>query len=178
MRVAQGVRRNAYERYVDDERRRDAKRIGGVPSGCGGCGRLCRNSSSTYPDDTPSSSLLASAPQAPATLFARVIRIGSKYGAAVGTTDIEVQIEKSVKITNKYGLHARPAMQFVEIASRFASDVRLARGETCADAKSIMEVLMLAAENGADLVIKADGEDAEAAVEALTQLVATKFDEE
>lgn len=89
-----------------------------------------------------------------------------------------MQIEKSVKITNKYGLHARPAMQFVEIASRFASDVRLARGETCADAKSIMEVLMLAAENGADLVIKADGEDAEAAVEALTQLVATKFDEE
>jgi len=100
------------------------------------------------------------------------------HSVAFDSADIEVQTEKSVKITNKYGLHARPAMQFVEIASRFSSDVRLARGDKSADAKSIMEVLMLAAENGADLVIRADGEDAEAAVEALTELVASKFDEE
>ncbi len=87
-------------------------------------------------------------------------------------------VEKAVTITNKYGLHARPAMQFVETASRFDADVYLERGGNCADAKSIMEVLMLAAENGSDLLIKADGEDAEAAVEALSQLVASKFDEE
>ncbi|MHC4713109.1 MAG: HPr family phosphocarrier protein [Planctomycetota bacterium] len=89
-----------------------------------------------------------------------------------------VLIEKSVTITNKYGLHARPAMQFVEIAGRFAADVRLVRGDKSADAKSIMEVLMLAAENGVDLLIKADGEDARQAVEALSELVASKFDEE
>ncbi len=89
-----------------------------------------------------------------------------------------VLIEKSVTITNKYGLHARPAMQFVEIAGRFRADVRLVRGEKSADAKSIMEVLMLAAENGADLLIKAEGEDARQAVEALSELVASKFDEE
>jgi phosphocarrier protein HPr len=89
-----------------------------------------------------------------------------------------VLIEKSVTITNKYGLHARPAMQFVEIAGRFRADVRLVRGDKSADAKSIMEVLMLAAENGADLLIKADGEDARQAIDALSELVASKFDEE
>lgn len=89
-----------------------------------------------------------------------------------------VLIKKSVTITNKYGLHARPAMQFVEIAGRFTADVRLVRGEKSADAKSIMEVLMLAAENGSDLLIKAEGEDARQAVEALSELVASKFDEE
>jgi len=112
---------------------------------------------------------------------ARAVPVGVKAGdnsVAFDSADIEVQIEKSVKITNKYGLHARPAMQFVEIANRFSSDVRLARGDKSADAKSIMEVLMLAAENGADLVIRADGEDAQAAVEALSELVASKFDEE
>lgn len=87
-------------------------------------------------------------------------------------------IERSVTITNKYGLHARPAMQFVETASRFSSDVRLVRGEKIADAKSIMDVLMLAAENGADLIIKAEGDDAEQAVETLSDLVASRFDEE
>ena len=87
-------------------------------------------------------------------------------------------VEKSITITNRYGLHARPAMQFVEIATRFASDVRLVRGEKSADAKSIMEVLMLAAESGTDLVIQADGDDAHEAVAALSGLVAAKFDEE
>ena len=87
-------------------------------------------------------------------------------------------IEKSVTIDNKYGLHARPAMQFVEIASRFASAVRLVRGQKCADAKSIMEVLMLAAEKGTHLKITAEGDDAEEAVAALSELVASKFDEE
>ena len=89
-----------------------------------------------------------------------------------------MKFEKSVTITNKYGLHARPAMQFVELASRYAADVRLMRGDKTADAKSIMEVLMLAAENGADLVIEAHGEDAQQAIEALSELVASKFDEE
>ena len=87
-------------------------------------------------------------------------------------------IERSVTITNKYGLHARPAMQLVETASRFASDVRLVRGEKIADAKSIMDVLMLAAEHGTDLVIKAEGDDAEQAIETLSDLVASRFDEE
>lgn len=69
-------------------------------------------------------------------------------------------------------------MQFVELATRFSSAINLVRGDRAADAKSIMEVLTLAAEKGTELMIKAEGADAEAAVEALTQLVATNFDEE
>lgn len=86
--------------------------------------------------------------------------------------------EKAVTINNKYGLHARPAMQFVELATKFSSAINLVRGDKIADAKSIMEVLTLAAEKGTELRIKADGADADAAVDALTQLVATNFDEE
>jgi len=69
-------------------------------------------------------------------------------------------------------------MQFVEVASRFGSAIDVIRGDKRADAKSIMEVLMLAAEKDAELVIQAEGEDAEEAVEALAELVASKFDEE
>ncbi len=87
-------------------------------------------------------------------------------------------VQKAVTIGNKYGLHARPAMQLVEIASKFASAIYLMRGEKSADAKSIMEVLMLAAEKGSQLVIKAQGADAEEAVKELSELVASKFDEE
>jgi len=69
-------------------------------------------------------------------------------------------------------------MQFVEVASRFGSAIDVISGDKRADAKSIMEVLMLAAEKDAELVIQAEGEDAEEAVEALAELVASKFDEE
>ncbi len=102
--------------------------------------------------------------------------------AAGGTASIragrEVVVEKTVVIDNKYGLHARPAMQFVELATKFASDISLIRDDKVADAKSIMEVLMLAAEKGSELKIRADGGDAEGAVDALWRLVASKFDEE
>lgn len=87
-------------------------------------------------------------------------------------------IEKSVTIDNKYGLHARPAMQLVELANRFASVISIERGGRSSDAKSIMEVLMLAAEKGSQLTIRAQGNDADQAVEALSDLVASRFDEE
>ena len=108
---------------------------------------------------------------------------GKRAGAALGEDFVEqaggeVVIEKSVTIDNKYGLHARPAMQFVELATKYSSQVSLSRGDKVADAKSIMEVLMLAAEKGSELSIRADGDDAEQAVDALLKLVASKFDEE
>jgi len=90
----------------------------------------------------------------------------------------EATAERVVTVSNKYGLHARPAMQFVELAAKYSSKINLIRGDKVADAKSIMEVLMLAAEKGSDLIIRASGGDAGAAVEALMQLVASKFDEE
>jgi phosphocarrier protein len=83
-----------------------------------------------------------------------------------------------VKIVNKYGLHARPAMQFVEIANRFNCRTEVANGLLVVDAKSIMSVMRLAATKGTVLRIVADGEDAEAAIEALEKLVAEGFGEE
>ncbi len=91
------------------------------------------------------------------------------------------QASREVRITNARGLHARPAMQFVDVANTFAADVRvIALGEerTEADAKSIMQMMTLAAVEGTPLQIVADGADAEAAVASLAALVEAKFGEE
>lgn len=88
---------------------------------------------------------------------------------------------RDVVISNKLGLHARPAMQFVDLASQFKSAVRVdAMGEepAQADGKSVMQMIILAAVEGTPMRITADGEDAEAAVERLVKLVNDKFDEE
>jgi len=87
-------------------------------------------------------------------------------------------LQREVKIVNKYGLHARPAMRFVEISNRFNCKIEVANGSLVVDAKSIMSVMRLAATKGTVLRIVADGEDAQAAVEALEKLVAEGFDEE
>jgi phosphocarrier protein HPr len=84
----------------------------------------------------------------------------------------------SVRVVNRLGLHARPAMTFVDLATTFKSAVTVAKGDTCVDGKSIMQMMMLAASQGSDLVITAKGPDAPAACEALRQLVAGGFDEE
>lgn len=86
--------------------------------------------------------------------------------------------ECHLTISNKLGMHARPAMMFVETAGRFASDVRVHRDDLEVDGKSIMQVMMLAAEEGAQLRIVADGPDAQATVEALQELIDRRFDEE
>lgn len=83
-----------------------------------------------------------------------------------------------VTIINKLGLHARPAMSFVDTASSFTSDIKVTKEEQTADGKSIMQLMMLAAPKGTQLKIDAEGPDAEKAIDALTKLVANKFDEE
>ena len=85
--------------------------------------------------------------------------------------------EKSVKIVNRLGLHARPASEFVKLAGSYDADVTVAKGGLEVNGKSIMGVLMLAAEQGSTLVIRADGDDAGEAVEALADLVARGFEE-
>ncbi|MEX0885509.1 MAG: HPr family phosphocarrier protein [Phycisphaeraceae bacterium] len=89
-----------------------------------------------------------------------------------------VSAKINVVIQNRLGLHARPAMSFVDCASAFASDVRVRKGELEVDGKSIMQLMMLAATQGTELEVTAEGEDADAAVDALRQLVDGKFDEE
>jgi phosphocarrier protein len=84
-------------------------------------------------------------------------------------------VQREAEIVNKYGLHARPAMQFVELANRYNSKIEVSNGVLTVDAKSIMSVMRLAATKGTALRIVADGDDAEEAVEALAALVADGF---
>ena len=84
----------------------------------------------------------------------------------------------STRIVNRLGLHARPAAHFVRLAARFACEVYVARDSMEVNGKSIMGVMMLAAEEGAEIEIRAEGEDAEKAVEELVALVMRGFDED
>ena len=86
-------------------------------------------------------------------------------------------VERPVQIQNKHGLHARPAAEMVKAASRFQSDVTITRDDMEVNGKSIMGVMMLAAEYGATITLRATGPDAEAAVDALQALVDAKFGE-
>jgi phosphocarrier protein HPr len=81
-------------------------------------------------------------------------------------------------IQNKYGLHARPAAEFVKLANRYQSEVWVSKDEVEVSGKSIMGVMMLAAECGSTIHIRAKGEDSNQAVEALTALVFSRFGEE
>jgi len=85
-----------------------------------------------------------------------------------------------VTIDNKLGLHARPAMLFVETASKFDSNVSVKRcdGDEAVDGKSIMQMMMLAATKGTEIEICADGGDADNAIHALVDLVKSRFEEE
>ena len=88
---------------------------------------------------------------------------------------------KDIVVSNKLGLHARPAMQFVDLANQFKSDVTVHKfGEEpgTADGKSVMQMIILAATEGTPLRIEADGDDAEAAVDKLAALFEGKFGEE
>lgn len=76
------------------------------------------------------------------------------------------------------GVHARPSAMLVQTATKFKSEVQLRKGDLRVNAKSIMGVMMLAAEMGSTIVITAEGEDEEEAVRALAQLFADKFNKE
>ena len=89
-----------------------------------------------------------------------------------------VRHEAAVRIQNRLGLHARPAAEFVKLASRFRAEVRVEKDELEVNGKSIMGVMMLAAEAGASIRIRAMGADAENAVDSLTELVLSGFSEE
>ena len=89
-----------------------------------------------------------------------------------------MQHDAEVVIRNKYGLHARPAAEFVKLANQFSSEVWVRKDEVEVSGKSIMGVMMLAAECGSTIVIRADGEDSARALEALSDLVTNGFGEE
>ena len=85
--------------------------------------------------------------------------------------------EVQVVLTNKMGLHARPSTQIATTASRFAAEIQIVKDGMPVDAKSVLELLMLAAECGSELVISADGTDAKQAVTAIADLIKGRFGE-
>ena len=86
-------------------------------------------------------------------------------------------VERAVRIANKNGLHARPAAEIVKTAAKFKADVTIVRDELEVNGKSIMGVMMLAAEFGSTVTLRAAGDDAEAAVDAIATCIANKFGE-
>ena len=87
-------------------------------------------------------------------------------------------IEAAVPIVNALGLHARPAAEFVKIAARFQSSIQVRKDTLEVNGKSIMGMMMLAAECGSSLQLRVEGDDAEAALVALAALIAAGFGEE
>jgi phosphocarrier protein HPr len=85
--------------------------------------------------------------------------------------------ERNVQVVNRNGLHARPAAEIVKLTAKFTSEVTVARDDLEVNAKSIMGVMMLAAECGSTLTLRAEGADAEQALDALAALIANKFGE-
>jgi phosphocarrier protein len=85
--------------------------------------------------------------------------------------------ERSVQIVNRNGLHARPAAEIVKAASKFHADITITRDDLEVNGKSIMGVMMLAAEFGSTVMLRATGPDAEQAIDALSKLIADRFGE-
>ncbi|MBK7091455.1 MAG: HPr family phosphocarrier protein [bacterium] len=85
-------------------------------------------------------------------------------------------VSKTVKINNKLGLHARPSAKVVQTATRFKSEITLEKEGLEVNGKSIMGVMMLAAEMGADITVTATGEDEVEAVNTMCEVIASKFD--
>lgn len=99
-------------------------------------------------------------------------------GMSQETSANRQEITKEVKIPNSLGLHARPAMQLVDIANRFKANLQIAKGSQLVDAKSIMQVMTLAATQGTKLTLSATGPDADQALNAMAELITEGFGEE
>jgi phosphocarrier protein HPr len=94
------------------------------------------------------------------------------------TTTRGQKVEKDIPIINRLGLHARPAAMFVRIASRYRSEVWVAKEGEEVNGKSIMGLMMLAAGQGSNLHIRCEGPDAEKAMEELEELINARFNED
>jgi len=87
-------------------------------------------------------------------------------------------ISRELPIINKRGLHARASAKFVQMVERFEADVWVTKGSETVGGTSIMGLMMLSAGPGSSIVVSAAGPDAQAALDAITELVASKFNEE
>ena len=92
--------------------------------------------------------------------------------------DKDKEISKELVVTNKLGVHARPAAMFVKVANRFQSDIMVEKDGETVNGKSIMGLMMLAAGPGSKLHVRATGPDAAQAVTEIEELLKRKFDED
>ena len=86
-------------------------------------------------------------------------------------------LRAEITIINRLGLHARAAARFVEVANRFTAEVTVMNAEQSVSGKSILGLMMLAAAEGTTLTVETSGPDAEAALDAIAELVAARFHE-
>jgi phosphocarrier protein len=86
--------------------------------------------------------------------------------------------QREFTIQNKLGIHARPAAQFVKMASKFTCDIQVEKDGEEVDGKSIMGLMMLAAGHGSVIQVSAEGDDADEALAALAELIEKKFEED
>ena len=86
-------------------------------------------------------------------------------------------MRRSFLIVNKLGLHARAAAQLVKLAEQFSADVKIGKDDQVVNGKSIMGLMMLAASKGTSIDVEATGDDAEAMLDAIAELVASRFNE-
>ena len=103
---------------------------------------------------------------------------GTHQASAAATNDTVSKITKELVVSNKLGIHARPAAMFVRTANRFECQVYVEKDGERVNGKSIMGLMMLAAGPGSRLMLYAEGEDASSAVSELESLLKRKFDEE
>ena len=104
-----------------------------------------------------------------------------RFGLALSTLrerDSFLWHKKISRFRTNWGIHARPAAQFVKMANRFKSDISVEKDGEEVDGKSIMGLMMLAAGHGSVIVVNAEGEDETAALEAIGDLIDRKFEEE
>jgi len=89
-----------------------------------------------------------------------------------------MKISQVVTIENKLGLHARAATKLAQLSQQFKADVFIKQGDKEANADSVMALLMLASNQGKQVTVEAQGDDAEQAIKAICELISNKFDEE
>ena len=94
------------------------------------------------------------------------------------TDNITTPLRHDIEIINKLGMHARAAAKFVKLASEFSSNIEVERDNQRVNGKSIMGVMMLAAARGSTITLHADGDDAQRAIDALSELINNRFGED
>ncbi len=89
-----------------------------------------------------------------------------------------MKIVRTITIENPLGLHARPAAIFVQAASQFSSEIQVVREDIRVSGKSIMGIMMLAAEQGAEIIVEVEGEDAQECIEALSAILSADLEKD